>query len=86
MVSVTVVRTVSFSVYQEAKYSASDFIGRVTGQEEPLVVVNKPGSVPTRDTVACFGVAGAAAGAVSTFIACEGFQTDVASRKPSHDR
>ena len=58
-------------MYQKAKYASSDFIGRVTGQDEPLVVVNKPGSVPTKYTVACFGTAGAAAGAVSTFIACE---------------
>ena len=85
MFSVTVVRTVSFTVYQQAKYSASDFIGRVTGQDEPLVVVNKPGSVPTRNTVACFGVAGAAAGAVSTLIACNHSRTTLASRE-SADR
>ena len=72
VVSVTAVRTVSFSVYQKAKYASSDFIGRMTGKDEPLVVVNKPGSVPTAHTVACFGFAGASAGAASTFIACEG--------------
>ncbi|KAI4154893.1 MAG: hypothetical protein LQ340_001371 [Diploschistes diacapsis] len=43
LVSVTVVRTVSFSVYQKAKYKSSAFIATVTGKEEPLIVVNKPG-------------------------------------------
>jgi solute carrier family 25 (mitochondrial carnitine/acylcarnitine transporter), member 20/29 len=57
-------------VYQKAKYKASDTIGRITGEDEPLIVVNKPGSSPSFETVACFGLAGAAAGAVSTFIAC----------------
>ena len=71
-VTVTVVRTVSFGVYQRTKYASSDFIGRTTGEDEPLVVVNKPGSVPTTQTVACFGFAGAASGAVSAFIACKG--------------
>ena len=71
LVSVTAVRTVSFSVYQKAKYKASSFIGTVTGKEEPLLVVNKPGSVPDLSTVTCFGMAGAAAGAASTFIACQ---------------
>ena len=70
LASVTVVRSISFQVYQAAKYKTSDFIGRTTGQDEPLVVVNKPGSTPNLGTVACFGVAGAAAGAVSTVFAC----------------
>ena len=70
LASVTIVRTFSFSVYQIAKYRTSAFIGRMTGQDEPLVVVNKPGSVPDLGTVTCFGVAGAAAGAASTFVAC----------------
>ena len=70
LVSVTAVRTVSFSAYQSAKYKASSFIGAITGKEEPLIVVNKPGSVPDIGTVTCFGMAGAAAGAASTFIAC----------------
>ena len=75
LVSVTAVRTVSFSVYQKAKYKASSFIGTVTGKEEPLLVVNKPGSVPDLSTVTCFGMAGAAAGAASTFIACQCFNS-----------
>ncbi|KAL8914801.1 MAG: hypothetical protein Q9171_000637 [Xanthocarpia ochracea] len=69
MASVTLVRTISFSIYQKAKYSCSAAIGQVTG-EEPLVTVNRPGSIPTPGTVVCFGAAGAAAGAIAAFIAC----------------
>ncbi|KAL8775628.1 MAG: hypothetical protein Q9209_000124 [Squamulea sp. 1 TL-2023] len=69
MASVTLVRTVSFSIYQKAKYSYSAAIGQVTG-EEPLVTVNRPGSIPTPGTVVCFGAAGATAGAIAAFIAC----------------
>ena len=69
MASVTLVRTISFSIYQKAKYSYSAAIGRVTG-EEPLVTVNRPGSIPTAGTVVCFGAAGATAGAIAAFIAC----------------
>ncbi|CAO1600686.1 hypothetical protein XANCAGTX0491_004369 [Xanthoria calcicola] len=69
MASVTLVRTISFSIYQKAKYSYSAAIGRVTG-EEPLVTVNRPGSIPTPGTVVCFGAAGATAGAIAAFIAC----------------
>ena len=35
------------------------------------MVVNRPGSVPTLQTVACFGAAGATAGAIITAIACQ---------------
>ncbi|MCJ1299371.1 hypothetical protein MMC08_002163 [Hypocenomyce scalaris] len=68
--SVTVVRVVSFSVYQKAKYKYSAAIGQATGGDEPLVTVNKPGSYPSLATVACFGAAGATAGAAITTIAC----------------
>lgn len=64
-------RTLSFSVYQKAKYKASAAIGEYTGKDEPLLVVNQPGSLPTWGTVLCFGSAGAAAGAASTFLACK---------------
>ncbi|KAL8873215.1 MAG: hypothetical protein Q9174_001279 [Haloplaca sp. 1 TL-2023] len=69
LASVTLVRTVSFSIYQKAKYTYSDAIGRAMG-EEPLVTVNRPGSVPTPATILCFGAAGATAGALVSFIAC----------------
>ena len=68
--SVTFVRTVSFQIYQKAKYRYSDAIGRATGGDEPLVVVNRPGSTPTIQTVACFAAAGATAGATITAVAC----------------
>ena len=71
MASIAFVRTVSFSIYQKAKYKFSAAIGQATGGDEPLVVVNKPGSIPTIQTVACFGAAGATAGALITGIACE---------------
>lgn len=67
----TVVRTFSFSVYQRAKYKSSAFIGNMTGEDPPLVVVNKPGSIPDLGTISCFGFAGGAAGFASTFIACK---------------
>ena len=63
------VRTVSFSIYQKAKYTYSAAIGRAIG-EEPLVTVNRPGSIPTAGTIACFGAAGATAGGIVAAIAC----------------
>lgn len=63
-------RTVSFSIYQKAKYKYSATIARATGGDEPLVIANKRGSYPTFSTVACFGAAGATAGAAITVIAC----------------
>lgn len=68
--SVTFVRTISFSIYQKAKYKYSAAIGQATGSDEPLVVVNRPGSVPTLQTVACFAAAGATAGGFITAVAC----------------
>ncbi|KAL8980182.1 MAG: hypothetical protein Q9177_005949 [Variospora cf. flavescens] len=69
MASVTLVRTISFSIYQKAKYSYSAAIGKAMG-EEPLVTVNRPGSIPTLGTVLCFGAAGATAGGMVAAIAC----------------
>lgn len=69
MASVTLVRTISFSIYQKAKYTYSAAIGRAIG-EEPLVTVNRPGSIPTLGTVLCFGAAGATAGGAVAIIAC----------------
>lgn len=70
LASVTLVRTISFSIYQKVKYKFSAAIGRATGTDEPLVVVNRPGSVPTLATIACFGAAGGVTGAVITALAC----------------
>ena len=65
------VRTINFSIYQKVKYKLSAAIGQVTGMDEPLKVVNTPGSVPTFATVACFGIAGATAGGCVSVLACE---------------
>ena len=70
MFSVALVRTSSFTIYQKAKYKYSDAIGRATGGDEPLVVVNRVGSTPTVATIACFGAAGATAGSIISFLAC----------------
>ncbi|KAI9762467.1 MAG: hypothetical protein M1835_008031 [Candelina submexicana] len=69
LLSSTFNRTISFSVYQRVKYAYSAHLEAVTGSS-PLVVVNTPGSLPTFGTISCFGVAGAAAGAVGAAIGC----------------
>ncbi|KAI0124902.1 integral membrane ornithine transporter of mitochondria [Xylariales sp. AK1849] len=69
LASVTLVRTVSFSIYQRSKYVYSDWMGKHIGFC-PLEHVNKNGAYPTVGTVACFGAAGATAGSAITFIAC----------------
>ena len=65
--SFTFGRTLSFSVYQKAKYKYSALIGQATGGDEPLVIVNRPGSIPTLATIACFTAAGATAGSIISF-------------------
>jgi hypothetical protein len=69
LLSVTIVRTISFSLYQRAKYAYDKSIQSVTG-ESPLAIANAHGSYPTIATMACFGAAGATAGAVITTISC----------------
>ncbi|KAK4549633.1 hypothetical protein LTR36_004934 [Oleoguttula mirabilis] len=69
MVSVTVVRTISFSFYQKVKYYLDRKITDVTGHS-PLAIANAPGSYPNAYTLACFGGAGAAAGAAITTLSC----------------
>jgi hypothetical protein len=56
LLSITLVRTVSFSIYQRSKYALDDWTYQATGSS-PLVI-------------ACFGLAGAGAGASITAIAC----------------
>lgn len=68
--SVTAVRMTSFSIYQKAKYKYSAAIGKATGSDEPLIVVNRPGSIPTPATMLCFGAAGATAGSIITLLSC----------------
>jgi len=67
--SITLVRTVSFSIYQQAKYAADDIIYKTTGTS-PLVIANTRGAYPNWSTVLCFGASGAAAGAAIVPIAC----------------
>lgn len=62
---------VSFQIYQKAKYKYSAAIGKATGGDEPLVVVNRPGSIPTPATMLCFGAAGATAGSLITIVSCK---------------
>jgi hypothetical protein len=70
MASVTLVRTISFSVYQRSKYAYAAWFKRNFGVD-PLVHVNTPGTYPTFSTLACFGAAGATAGSFITLVACE---------------
>ncbi|KAF7533607.1 hypothetical protein G7Z17_g13483 [Cylindrodendrum hubeiense] len=69
MASITLVRTVSFSIYQRAKYSYSDWVKRNTGFDI-IGHVNRQGTYPNLYSVACFGAAGATAGSAITFLAC----------------
>ena len=69
LVSVTLVRTISFSIYQRAKYAFDRFSTTQFGKS-PLQQANAPGSYPTLLTIGCFGTAGAMAGAVITTLSC----------------
>ncbi|ORY09356.1 mitochondrial carrier domain-containing protein [Clohesyomyces aquaticus] len=69
LLSITLVRTVSFSIYQKSKYKLDEWIYRATGTS-PLVIANTRDALPTLSTIACFGLAGATAGAAITTIAC----------------
>lgn len=70
MASVTLVRTVSFSIYQRSKYVYCDWLKKNFGIDV-LGHVSKPGSYPSLSSIACFGAAGATAGSCITLIACE---------------
>lgn len=69
MASVTLVRTVSFSIYQRAKYAYSGWINKNTGFNV-LEHVNTRGTYPNLYSIACFGAAGATAGSCITVVAC----------------
>jgi solute carrier family 25 carnitine/acylcarnitine transporter 20/29 len=69
IISVTMVRTISFSIYQRAKYASDDAIKRMAGKS-PLALANAPNSYPSLYTLGCFGSAGALSGAVITLISC----------------
>ncbi|KAK3345154.1 mitochondrial carrier domain-containing protein [Neurospora tetraspora] len=69
MLSITAVRTVSFSIYQRSKYAYSDWVKRNFGFDVMKHVASH-GSLPNFWTVATFGAAGATAGSCITLIAC----------------
>jgi len=69
MASVTAVRTMSFTIYQQSKYFYSDKIERFTG-ESPLDIANAANRMPTVWTMLCFASAGATAGSIVTVVAC----------------
>lgn len=69
LASVTLVRTISFSVYQRSKYTYASWFKR-NFNFDPLLHINTPGTYPTVSTLACFGAAGATAGSFITLIAC----------------
>ncbi|KAF2117757.1 mitochondrial carrier domain-containing protein [Lophiotrema nucula] len=69
LASITLVRTVSFSIYQKSKYALDDWIYQATGTS-PLVTANTRDAWPNLSTISCFGLAGATAGAAITAIAC----------------
>ncbi|KAH8907321.1 integral membrane ornithine transporter of mitochondria [Coniochaeta sp. PMI_546] len=69
MLSVTLVRTVSFSIYQRSKHTYCNWLKKNMGVDV-LGHVNSPGSYPNLWSVATFGAAGATAGSCITLIAC----------------
>jgi hypothetical protein len=78
MASITLVRTVSFSIYQRSKYVYCDWVKR-NFAVDVMAHVSSSGSFPNLWSVATFGAAGATAGSCITVIACEwdGFYTGV---------
>ncbi|KAL2155292.1 hypothetical protein VTH82DRAFT_33 [Thermothelomyces myriococcoides] len=69
MASITLVRTVSFSIYQRSKHVYCDWVKRNLGVDV-MGHVSAPGSLPSFWSVATFGAAGATAGSCITVIAC----------------
>jgi hypothetical protein len=70
MASITLVRTVSFSIYQRSKYVYCDWVKRNFGYDV-MAHVTRSGSYPNLWSVATFGAAGATAGCCITAIACK---------------
>ncbi|RQM05307.1 hypothetical protein DH86_00001838, partial [Scytalidium sp. 3C] len=68
LASITLVRTISFSVYQRSKYKYAAWMKQTFGID-PLVHVNKNGTYPNLATITCFGAAGATAGSFITLVA-----------------
>ncbi|KAI9657558.1 MAG: hypothetical protein M1831_004174 [Alyxoria varia] len=79
MMSITLVRTISFSMYQKSKYTYDKWIHAATGVS-PLEHANTPNAWPNLYTAACFGSAGATSGALITAISCPFELTKVSSQ------
>ncbi|KAL2195818.1 mitochondrial carrier domain-containing protein [Corynascus similis CBS 632.67] len=69
MASITLVRTVSFSIYQRSKYAYCDWVKKNFGVDV-MAHVSSSGNYPSLWSVATFGAAGATAGSCITVIAC----------------
>lgn len=70
MASITLVRTVSFSIYQRSKYAYCDWVKKNFGVDV-MAHVSSSGNYPSLWSVATFGAAGATAGSCITVIACK---------------
>jgi hypothetical protein len=70
MASVTLVRTVSFSIYQRSKYAYSEWLKQNLGVDV-IGHVSAKDSYPNFWSIATFGAAGATAGSCITLIACK---------------
>ena len=73
MASITLVRTVSFSIYQRSKYAYSNWVKRNFGFDVMAHVASQ-GSYPNLWSIATFAAAGATAGSCITVIACRSFK------------
>lgn len=69
MASVTLVRTVSFSIYKRSKVEYSEWIKRRFGFDI-LAHTSTKGNYPNFYSCACFAAAGATAGSFITVLAC----------------
>lgn len=69
LITITLVKTVSMSIYTKSKHTASDFIQDCFGFDV-FQHVQKKGSFPNVYTLACFGVSGAVTGCAISAIAC----------------
>jgi len=70
MASITLVRTVSFSIYRRSQKAYSKWLKDSAGIDV-LGHIHKKGSYPNLWDVAVYGAAGATAGSCITLIACE---------------
>lgn len=70
MISVTIVRTVSFSLYQRSKYLYCGWLNKLF-KIDVLGHVNTKGSYPNFSSASTFFAAGMTAGSIISVLACE---------------